>query len=386
MVCILVVDDEKDTTELLGMCLAGEGFRVLELTSGAFAVELAREHRPDLIILDLMMPEVSGLDVCRSIRSQRETADIPILMLSALGDEDYKALAYNAGADDYLAKPVQYAELKSHLQALLKRRAPVEAAGIKPAKVIAILGAAGGVGASTAALNLAAAWVENHPRTALVELRPGAGSLVAQLGLSPSQTLGDLLSPDEDQLDEEKMRRQIRKTIIQGPAGLDLLPSEQDARLAMRFQASSAGIFETIIKNLAEMYDYVFVDLGHGYTTVTAAICALADRVCIVARAQPFSIQSAVQQIRLMETSGLPRERIHTILSAFQKSPYALGPEQARQVFRQQDYPYNVLLGFPPMAELLHQSQEDNQPVIALEPQGARIKAYLQESLEKVLD
>jgi hypothetical protein len=116
-----------------------------------------------------------------------------------------------------------------------------------------------------------------------------------------------------------------------------------------------------------------------------AEICALADQICMVARAQSFSLQSAIQQILLMEESGVPRERIYTILTAFYKSPYALGPKQARQVFRRQGYPYNVLLGFPPMAELIYQAQEANCPVTAVEPQGAKIKTYLQESLEKLL-
>jgi CheY-like chemotaxis protein len=389
MACILVVDDEKDTTELIAMALAGEGYQVIEATGGVSALQLARQHKPDLIILDLMMPDISGLEVCRKVRKGKDTAHIPILMLSVLADVDYKVMSFDAGADDYLSKPVHFSELNSRVQALLKRRAPLRAAPGTAArgKVVAIVSAGGGVGASTAALNLAAAWTEKHPQTVLAELAPGTGGLAWYLGLSPAHGLADWLATGEGQLDQSEIRRKLEQIVVRRADGFDVLLSEQDPHLAMRFEETCrTELFEALVRGLATGYDFVLLDLGHGYNARVGAICALAERVLVVARAQVLSLHAAIRLARLIEEDGVSPEHIHTILVAFHTAPYSLGPEQARQVFQQQDYPYNVLLGFPPMAELIHKAQEAHQAVAALEPQGAKLKDYLQGALGNILE
>lgn len=115
---ILIVDDEESILELLDMGLGREGFRVVAARSGTEALEAFRQENPDLVILDWMLPEVDGLEVCRRLRS---SSAVPILMLTARGELDDRVLGLETGADDYLPKPFKFKELLARVRALLRR-------------------------------------------------------------------------------------------------------------------------------------------------------------------------------------------------------------------------------------------------------------------------
>lgn len=116
---ILVVDDEKHIREIISLFLKAEGFSVLEAENGAAALSLFASERVDLVILDILLPDSSGFDICREIRKTSET---PILFLSALSDDDYFLLGYRAGADDYIAKPFKAAILAAKVKRMLEKR------------------------------------------------------------------------------------------------------------------------------------------------------------------------------------------------------------------------------------------------------------------------
>jgi DNA-binding response OmpR family regulator len=122
---VLVVDDEAMVTEVVGRYLQREGFDVDLATDGEAALRLARERHPDLIVLDLMLPKIDGLEVCRSIRRD---SDVPIIMLTAKGEEMDRILGLELGADDYVVKPFSPRELLARIKAVLRRgtRAPLE--------------------------------------------------------------------------------------------------------------------------------------------------------------------------------------------------------------------------------------------------------------------
>jgi two-component system response regulator MprA len=115
---VLVVDDEEPILEFVEMGLKLEGFEVLLAQNGGAALQAFKEHSPDAVILDLMLPDQSGLDVCRQIRS---ISDVPIMMLTALGGLEDRVLGLDIGADDYMAKPFKVKELQARLRALLRR-------------------------------------------------------------------------------------------------------------------------------------------------------------------------------------------------------------------------------------------------------------------------
>lgn len=118
---ILLVDDEPDILEFVGYNLAKEGYEIFTARDGAEAVEAAVKHRPHLILLDMMMPVMDGLQTCRALRSRPETADVRIVFLSALGEEENQLSGFGAGADDYIPKPVKMNLLKSRVNAIMRR-------------------------------------------------------------------------------------------------------------------------------------------------------------------------------------------------------------------------------------------------------------------------
>ena len=115
---ILVVDDEPTLRETLAEALDADGFRVVTAADGREALLRFREHRPDLVVLDLMLPELSGVEVCRIIRAE---SGVPILMLTAKSSEIDKVLGLELGADDYVTKPFSLRELVARIRALLRR-------------------------------------------------------------------------------------------------------------------------------------------------------------------------------------------------------------------------------------------------------------------------
>jgi DNA-binding response OmpR family regulator len=115
---ILVVDDEKNIVQLARLYLNNEGFRVESASDGKQALEKAKAVRPDLIVLDLMMPEMDGLTVCKELR---KTSNVPVIILTARGDDIDRIIGLEVGADDYMAKPFNPRELVARVKAVLRR-------------------------------------------------------------------------------------------------------------------------------------------------------------------------------------------------------------------------------------------------------------------------
>jgi len=125
---VLIVEDEPDIRHLITHHLQREGFRCREVATGTDALRAVRAATPDLIVLDLMLPEVGGLEVCRRLRGDAATAGIPIIMLTAKSDEVDRVVGLELGADDYVAKPFSPKELIARVRAVLRRARP-EATG-----------------------------------------------------------------------------------------------------------------------------------------------------------------------------------------------------------------------------------------------------------------
>ena len=118
---ILIVDDEQDIVELVSYNLEKEGFKTVKAFDGEAALKMVKLQKPDLIILDLMLPKMNGLDVCRAIRRNPETLSLPIIMLTAKTDEVDKIIGLENGADDYITKPFSIKELIARVRSILRR-------------------------------------------------------------------------------------------------------------------------------------------------------------------------------------------------------------------------------------------------------------------------
>ncbi|MBV9170850.1 MAG: response regulator transcription factor, partial [Chloroflexi bacterium] len=133
MPTILVADDEKNILQLARMYLQAEGFTVEVATNGRETLEKVRQAKPDLLVLDLMMPEVDGWEVCRRLRKD---SDLPIIMLTARGDDVDKIVGLELGADDYMTKPFLPRELVARVKALLRRSRLPSTASVSSGPVV----------------------------------------------------------------------------------------------------------------------------------------------------------------------------------------------------------------------------------------------------------
>lgn len=129
---ILIVEDEPDILQLVKLYLEKEGFRTATAVNGAQALKKVKEDKPDLVVLDLMLPEIDGLEVCKRLRSVPDTAMLPIIMLTAKAEESDTVIGLELGADDYVAKPFSPKALVARIKALLRRleRTPAEGTGL----------------------------------------------------------------------------------------------------------------------------------------------------------------------------------------------------------------------------------------------------------------
>lgn len=131
---IVIIEDERDLAELLAFNLEKEGFQTSVALDGISGLERVTSELPDLVILDLMLPEMNGTEVCKRLRKQPTTVGIPIIMLTARGEEIDRVVGFEVGADDYLIKPFSTRELLLRIKAILRRTAPE----ISDGKIISI--------------------------------------------------------------------------------------------------------------------------------------------------------------------------------------------------------------------------------------------------------
>ncbi len=123
-ISVLIVEDEVAIVTLLRYNLEREGFRVYSTGDGEEAITMVKEHKPDVIVLDWMLPSMSGIDICKQLRWSTDTKGIPIIMLSARGEESDRIRGLDAGADDYIVKPFSPAELVARIRAIFRRFRP----------------------------------------------------------------------------------------------------------------------------------------------------------------------------------------------------------------------------------------------------------------------
>jgi two-component system phosphate regulon response regulator PhoB len=132
---VLLVDDEKDLLSLLDFNLRAAGFETTLATTGEQALRELRRKVPDLVLLDLMLPDLSGTEVCRQIKGDARTKHVPVVMLTAKGDEVDRVVGFEMGADDYVTKPFSVRELILRLKAVLRRGGPARERAQPPARV-----------------------------------------------------------------------------------------------------------------------------------------------------------------------------------------------------------------------------------------------------------
>ena len=123
---VLIVEDDGDIASLISHYVGKAGYQAETVPDGGRALTLARANPPDLVILDIMLPGLTGLEICKALRADHHTASVPVIMVTARGEEAERILGLDTGADDYMVKPFSPHELMARVRALLRRAAPVE--------------------------------------------------------------------------------------------------------------------------------------------------------------------------------------------------------------------------------------------------------------------
>ena len=349
---ILIVDDDLDTLRLVGLMLQKQGYQIVAASSGAQGLELAFGEVPDLILLDVMMPQMDGYEVARRLRANDKTANIPILMFTAKSQLDDKVTGFEAGADDYLTKPTHPTELQAHVKALLSRSTKAKTnpatgpALEQPAYVIGVMAARGGLGVTTVASNLAAALrKKTNMDVILAEFRPGQGALVLDLNLSKGSGLTELLNIPPGEI----TRDQVRQRFSSHASGIEILASSVQPRDGML--ANNVQQFEVILSRLSFMARFVVVDLGSGITPLNQKLLPAMSEILVVTEPFENSLQHGRTLMDNLVELSVDKSRLRVVVNYRLRSEAQLSVPQVQERIK---YPIEVT--FTPVPELLLQA------------------------------
>lgn len=360
---ILVVEDDLESLKLIGLMLQSRGYQVLAALNGPQALQKATTEAPDLVLLDVMMPGMDGYEVARRLRADPRTAHLPIIMLTARGQVTDKVAGFEAGADEYLVKPVHPAELLTRIEALLARAARLGPPVAAPrGKSIGILGCKGGVGTSTVAINLAFTLVRGPAagkRVVLLDVRTGSSTLALQLDLRPQQGLKVLAERDPAGLSADAVLahadRHASGFLVLGglpePSGTvpPLLPAQAEA----------------IVRSLEEAVDFVLVDMGTGLDETNRTLLRRLRYVLIVTEPQRISLLLTQALLAMLDNLEVGRHRIGIVL--MNRAPTSATPsKEAVENFLQRQ----ILCVIPPAPELAFQAAERGTPMVMMQPES----------------
>jgi pilus assembly protein CpaE len=294
MAKILVIDDEADLLEMMRLVLEQRGGHQTVLSAeGPDGLARALADPPDLAIIDVMMPGITGYDICRQMRANPATASVPILILTARAQPMDRDAAMAAGADDYMTKPVMMVELLERVEALLVGTSEQTSA---LAGLFALMSMRGGVGVTTVAVNLATMFARAGSGTVcLVDLCPSSGHVALQLGLRPDPNWSGFLDAVDANVPDEEA---VAAHLLQHSSGLRVLASPF---VPVVGQGLSQKVVQAVLQVLRQQFSIVVVDAPAVLNDVTMAVVEDASAVGLVLTAEPPSIQTTIGTLRALQ-------------------------------------------------------------------------------------
>jgi CheY-like chemotaxis protein len=304
---ILIAEDDPLNRVLLATFLEEAGYRVGVASNGMQALKLIREGMPDLVITDVNMPEMNGLELCRRLRSHHKLARIPIIMLSGLTEPTEILAGYAEGADDYIGKPIDFAVLGAKIEALLLRSRQAESTD-PSAGVILFLHGKGGAGSTTLAVNIACLLQRISATGACVlDLSLGFGNAAYMLGLKPRLSLADLSLQPADQLDQEMFGKFIT-TLPGGPALVRAADRPEHGQLV------NVPAIQLALAGLRDRFQYILVDAPPSLNEHILAAIDIADLVWVVTGPTPVELSATADLLKLLARLEVPTSRQLLIL------------------------------------------------------------------------
>lgn len=367
---ILTIDDHPDTLEAVQDTLEAFGYRVFASLSPFTGLEIAEAEQPDLILLDVNMPGMSGTEFARKVRAHGQLSTIPIIMFTAEHLADQKKAGFEAGADDYLIKPTNPDVLINRIEAILGKSAPTTLAPTPKSKVIALVGSHGGAGTTTLAINLALVLASNRPTTLIdYDLTHGhialylnyktINSNLNQFAQQPATTenVHQNLVSYADKLD--------LMLTIPNPLGDTAVPDQDHTQLLLQ-TVTAAG-------------SYVVVDLGSRLYEANWPIIKRADDIYVCVQPNRIGLASARYLLRKLARAMTPSTYLSVI--GFQVGNGETIPQEAVENYLKR--PLTGFVTIHPKEMSLSINQATPLTQMNASPAGATIRQIAQKIAER---
>ena len=358
---ILVVDDEEQIRKLVSTYLGRQGFDVASATDGYEALKAVRLKAPDLVITDVMMPNMNGFELTRRLRADHRTARIPILMLSARKEADDILTGYSEGADEYIAKPVEMAVLAAKIDVLIKRIKATTGETLKRrGRVLLFVHGKGGAGVTTLAVNSAVALADTKLyRVGLLDLNLEFGNVHVHMDLKPTKSLVDLAQLDPAHVDDTAFAplMQLDRSGVQVVAGAT---APEEAELV------TVPLVQHGLDRIRAVTDYVLVDTPPNFGQHVLAALDASDGIIVVAEPHIASMEAAKDWLDVLEKLSYPKERILLVLNRTTQT--GLETDQTARFFNRRP---DMVIPFTPMFD---EAADRGRPLVVLKPDNAAAK------------
>lgn len=372
---ILIIDDDLETVRLVGLMLQRQGYQIVAANNGAQGLANAARALPDLILLDVMMPDTDGYMVTRKLRQNPLTTQIPILMFTARSQVEDRVAGFEAGVDDYLTKPIHPAELLARVKALLARgkgrtpQAPVAEPAAPRGYMVGVMAPRGGMGVSTLVLNLAISLAQRAKIDPLaIELRPGNGTWAMDLGFAGADGLNKILSAAPEAVTPKMVETECIRTTY-GPrllmASYDLNDVEFSSRTAQ---------MEALLKRAVTLSPLTLVDLGVPTLTNLDTLLELFPEILVVTEPFPGIVDRTRRLIEELNDRGFGKSRYLSVV--IQNRVRADIQLSIAQVQEKLGTPVTLLI--PPAPEMAYQAAMRSVPLINVQPESLLAKQYAQ--------
>lgn len=350
---IILVDDDRVIQRMVGGFLNRTGYRVRIASDGVEALRHVRDHVPDLVITDVAMPELNGIELTARLRGHHQTAGVPILMFSDRIEAKDALAGYAAGADDYLPKPFELSILEAKVLALLRRSIRATANTAKRGKVILFAHAKGGVGTTSLAVNVAVvlAAAANGP-VGLLDLDVEFGDSAVFLNVKPSHTLADLPDTPAPHVDEAQFEGFVTES---GSVRLVVGSDVPERAMLVTLPA-----IQLAIDRLARTCDYVLIDAPASFTERTLTALDTSDMICLVTSASLPSLRATRSCLDLFDKLAVPRDRIELVLNHI--TTHSLDIQAASTVLGRKP---NLVI---PHSESLDRAANAGRPLVTSDP------------------
>ena len=372
---ILIIDDDVDTLRLVGLMLQRQGYEISAASNGSQGLAKALEERPDLILLDVMMPDMDGYEVARRLRKNPVTVNVPILMFTAKTQLDDKVAGFEVGADDYLTKPTHPTELQAHVKALLARSAQKEK---EPSQiptvshehhgyVIGVLSARGGLGVSSLASNLAASiYSRTQADVILAELTPGQGTIGMDFGYQNQKGLTELLKGTMVEITREK----VEASLSPHNSGLKLLLASENPRdVTLTSQVQN---YEALVARLSTLARFVVLDMGNGLPAFVQKLLPMCNERFIVIEGVSGTIQHTKFLIDEIVDLKIDRKTISVVLNNRMRTESQM---QLSQV--QEKLGHSIAATLTPAPEAFVQAMRMQTPAVICQPTNMTSQQFL---------